>query len=73
MSTNLEKTLGAPHTVQIARSPQNQHDPPPIANIKAAKDCFVLNCHGRKIPFPALYEKTKTILVFLRVREPEEC
>ncbi|XP_032873604.1 peroxiredoxin-like 2C isoform X1 [Amblyraja radiata] len=66
MSTNLEKTLGAPQTVQIARSPQNQHDLPPIANIKAAKDCFVVNCYGRKIPFPALYEKTKTILVFLR-------
>ncbi|XP_051876596.1 peroxiredoxin-like 2C [Pristis pectinata] len=66
MSTSLEKTQGAPQIVQIKRSPQNQPYPPPIINIKAAEDCFVVDCYGRKIPFPALYKERKAILVFVR-------
>ncbi|XP_069744527.1 peroxiredoxin-like 2C [Narcine bancroftii] len=66
MSTSLEKTLQAPQIVQIKRCPQNQLNPPPVIDIKAAADCFVVDRYGRKISFPALYEEKKAILVFVR-------
>uniref|UniRef100_UPI00398E8ACC peroxiredoxin-like 2C isoform X3 n=1 Tax=Pristiophorus japonicus TaxID=55135 RepID=UPI00398E8ACC len=66
MPTILAMTSGAPQTVQINRNPQDQLYPPPTIDTKAADDCFVVDCCGSKIPFPALYGERKAILVFVR-------
>ncbi|XP_067838318.1 peroxiredoxin-like 2C isoform X1 [Heptranchias perlo] len=59
-------TSGAPQIVQINRKPQDQLYPPPTIDTKAAEDCFVVDCCGSEIPFPALYGERKAILIFVR-------
>ncbi|XP_067885117.1 peroxiredoxin-like 2C [Heterodontus francisci] len=66
MSTSLEMASGAPQVVQITRNLQHQLDSPPSIDIKAAEDCFVVDCQGNRIHFPALYGEGKAILVFVR-------